>query len=67
MDVVKEHDCVVLVADLPGEKLAAGAVGTVVHVYGYGEAFDAEFSDQDGKMMALATLERPQFKPASKK
>jgi hypothetical protein len=62
-----EHDCVVLIADLLSEKLAAGDVGTVVHVHGGEEAFEVEFADQDGRTIALVTLVRTQIKPASNK
>jgi len=30
--MIKEHDCVVLTSDLPGEGLLSGDVGTVVHI-----------------------------------
>ena len=33
---IKEHDCVVLTADLPKEGLKARDVGTVVHIHGDG-------------------------------
>ena len=33
MGTIKEHDRIVLTTDLAGEKLAAGDVGTVVHVH----------------------------------
>lgn len=62
--MIQEHDCVVLVADLPNEKLAAGAVGTVVQVHLNEQAFEVEFSDQDGRTVALVTLVRTQIKPA---
>lgn len=37
---LSEHDRIVLVTDLPGEKLAAGDVGTVVHIHGQGRAVE---------------------------
>lgn len=40
---IKEHDCVVLTADLPEEKLKAGDVGTVVHIHEGGAAYEVEF------------------------
>lgn len=30
---IKEHDCVVLTADLPSERLKPGEVGTVIHIH----------------------------------
>lgn len=32
---IKEHDCIVLTADLPDEGLKAGDVGTVVHIHSW--------------------------------
>ena len=46
---IKEHDCVVLTADLPKEGLKAGDVGTVVHVHGNGVAYEVEFMTFAGK------------------
>ena len=40
---IKEHDCIVLTADLPKEGLKAGDVGTVVHIHGDGAAYEVEF------------------------
>lgn len=47
--MIKEHDRVVLMAPVPAEHLVAGDVGTVVHVYRDGRAYEVEF----------LTLERP--------
>jgi len=63
MNRSREHDRVVLTADLAGEKLAAGDVGTVVHVYGDGRAFEVEFVALDGESVAVVTLERAQVRP----
>ena len=53
---VKEHDFVVLTADLPEQRLQAGDVGTVVHVYAGRAAVEVEFVSLDGETVALATL-----------
>ena len=63
MSTIKEHDRVVLTKDVPGEKLAAGDVGTVVHVHRDGTAFEVEFVALDGKTFALVTLEKKQVRP----
>ncbi len=63
MNTIREHDRVVLVTDLPGEKLASGDVGTVVHVHGGGSAFEVEFVALDGETVAIVTLERAQVRP----
>jgi uncharacterized protein DUF4926 len=54
---IKEHDCVVLTADLPKEGLKASDVGTVVHIYGNGAAYEMEFMTFAGKTIAVATVE----------
>jgi len=67
MATIKEHDRVVLAADLPGEKLAAGDVGTVVHVRHYGKAYEVEFVWLGGETVAVATLERAQVRPVERR
>ena len=54
--MIEEHDRVVLTADLPGEKLAAGHVGTVVQVHGDGKAYEVEFVALDGETVTVVTL-----------
>ena len=51
--VIKEHDLVVLTEDLPTEGLKAGDVGTVVHVYADGNAYEVEFVTGAGQTLAL--------------
>ena len=53
---IKEHDCVVLKADLPGDKLKSGDVGTVVHVHKGGAAYEVEFMTLDGHTVAVTTV-----------
>jgi len=62
-NTTREHDRIVLTTDLPVEKLAAGDVGTVVHVYREGEAFEVEFVALDGETVAVVTLESTQVRP----
>ncbi len=52
----KEHDIVALTADIPGEGLVAGDVGTIVSVYADGEAFEVEFMGFKGETVALSTV-----------
>jgi len=63
--MIKEHDRIVLTSDIPGEGLKAGDVGTVVHVYKQGEAFEVEFLTLDGKTAAVATVLSSQVRPVS--
>ena len=62
---IKEHDCVVLTADLPEEKLKAGDVGTVVHIHEAGAAYEVEFTTLNGHTVAVATVANTQLRPVS--
>jgi Domain of unknown function (DUF4926) len=64
---IKEHDCVVLTADLPKERLEAGDVGTVVHIHGGGAAFEVEFMTFAGKTIAVSTVEASDVRPVSER
>jgi len=67
MKAINEHDRVVLTVDLPGEKLAAGDVGTVVHIYPEGKAFEVEFVSLEGETVAVITLERARVRPVERR
>ena len=60
---INEHDCVVLTKDLPKENLEAGDVGTVVHIYKDGAAYEVEFVTLAGRTVAVATVEASQLRP----
>ena len=62
---ITEHDCVVLTADLPDEKLKSGDVGTVVHIHKAGAAYEVEFMTLDGHTVAVATVMANQLRPVS--
>ncbi len=62
MSQVKEHQRVVLTANLPAERLTVGDVGTVVHVYQGGDAFEVEFSTLTGETVAVVTLKGTQLR-----
>ena len=62
-DVIHELDEVVLKCDLPGEKLAAGDIGTVVLVHRDGQGYEVEFSTLDGETIAVSTLRADQVRP----
>ena len=62
---IKEHDCVVLTADLADEGLEAGDVGTVVHIHKGEAAYEVEFTTLDGRTLAVATVTRNQLRPVS--
>ena len=63
--MIREHDRVVLTAPVPDERLERGDVGTVVHVYADGEAFEVEFTTLEGRTAAVATVEAAQVRPVS--
>ncbi len=64
--MIKEHDCVVLTADLPNEKLEAGDVGTVVHIHKGGDAYEVEFVTLAGQTVAVATVLATQVRPVTR-
>ena len=63
--MIKEHDRVVLTTPLPAAGLEDGDVGTVVHVYNDGQAYEVEFVTLDGHTAAVVTLELSQVRPVS--
>ncbi len=65
--MIKEHDRVVLATAVPSESLVAGDVGTVVHVYRDGQAYEVEFTTLEGKTAAVVTLEVTQVRPVGKR
>jgi Domain of unknown function (DUF4926) len=58
--MIKEHERVVLTVAVPDERLEPGDVGTVVHIYRDGQAYEVEFVALDGHTAAVATLEASQ-------
>ncbi len=60
---MKEHERVVLKTPMPAEGLEAGDVGTIVHVYRDGKAYEVEFLTLDGRTAAVVTLEAAQVRP----
>jgi hypothetical protein len=65
--MIKEHDRVVLKTAVPAEGLEAGDVGTVVHLYRDGEAYEVEFVTLDGHTAAVVTLESTQVRPVTRR
>jgi Domain of unknown function (DUF4926) len=64
---IKEHDCVVLTKNLPGENLEAGDVGTVVHIHKNGAAYEVEFVTLAGNTVAVATVVASDLRPVGKR
>jgi hypothetical protein len=65
--MIKEHDRVVLNTAVPSERLEAGDVGTVVHAYKDGEAYEVEFVTLDGHTAAVATLDVSQVRAVTRR
>ena len=65
--MIKEHDRIVLLEDLPEDGLEAGDVGTVVHIHRQGEAFEVEFMTLDGGTVAVITLLSSLIRTVSKR
>jgi len=65
--MIKEHDCVVLAANVPDEGLVAGDVGTVVHVHKGGEGYEVEFMTLTGETVAIVTLLASQVRPLTRR
>ena len=60
-----EHDRIVLTTDLPVGRLKKGDVGTIVHVYREGKAFEVEFLALDGNTAAVATVPAAGLRPVA--
>ncbi len=63
--MIKEHDRVILTVDLPEPALQAGDVGTVVHIYKTGKAYEVEFFTLDGETLDVVTVEADQVRSVS--
>ncbi len=53
----QEQERVVLTVSRPGDNLEAGDVGTIVHVYADGQAYEVEFVALDGHTTAVVPVE----------
>jgi hypothetical protein len=65
--MIKEHERIVLIAPVPASGLEAGDVGSVVHIYKDGQAYEVEFVILDGHTAAVLTLEASQVGPVSRR
>ena len=61
--MIREHECIVITADLPDDGIKAGAVGTVVHIYPKHAAYEVEFFSPAGNTIAVSYVERSQVRP----
>ncbi len=65
--MIKEHDRVVLKTAMLADGLEAGDVGTVVHLYKDGLAYEVEFTTLDGQTAAVVTVEAAQVRPGGRR
>ena len=63
--MIREHDPVVLTADLHDAKMKAGDVGTVVHIHQRRKAYEVEFTTFIGETVEVATVLSSQLRPIS--
>ena len=59
---IKLLDVVALTQDVPESNLKRGDIGTVVEILSNGEAFEVEFSDDNGQMSKCLSFLAPQLK-----
>lgn len=65
--MIKEHDCIVLLQDLPENSLKAGDIGTVVHIHKGGAGYEVEFMTLVGETVAIVTLLPSQLRPIARR
>ena len=65
--MIREHERAVLTVDLPEHHLRTGDVGTIVHIYNDGEAYEVEFFALDGHTLDVVTIEADQVRPVSRR
>jgi hypothetical protein len=60
---MEELDLVVLTHDIPDYGLQLGDVGTIVHRYADGQAWEVEFVTAEGQTVAVLTLTPVDIRP----
>jgi len=65
--MIREHDCIVLLEDLPENRLKAGNIGTVVHVHKDGAGYEVEFMTLAGETVAIVTPLPSQLRPIARR
>ena len=63
--MMKELDLVVLNHDIREHQLREGDIGTIVHSYKDGSAFEVEFMTGEGKTIAVVTLRADEVRPVN--
>lgn len=65
--MIREHDRVVFTADVPEHHLAAGDVGTIVHIYEHGSAYEVEVFGLDGHTVDVVTVAADQVRSVTQR
>ncbi len=65
--MISELDTVVLSHNIEKYGLQQGDIGSVVHCYQNGQAFEVEFVTAEGKTIALLTLTMVDIRPIGKR
>ena len=60
---MRELDLVVLTHNIPEHGLLEGDLGTIVHGYTDGQAWEVEFVTAEGRTVAVLTLTRADIRP----
>ncbi|MCX7000377.1 MAG: DUF4926 domain-containing protein [Candidatus Sumerlaeota bacterium] len=66
LNMIKEHERVVLLKDLSEVGLKKNDVGTVIHIHKGDKAFEVEFMTLEGGTVAIATLQSSDIRPVTK-
>ena len=61
--MIAEHSLVVLDCEPPHERPNRGDVGTIVHIYEGGRAYEGELEDGSGHTVALITVNADHGRP----
>lgn len=64
--MIKEHQRVAFVTDLPEHNLKAGDIGVVVMIHGAHEGYELEIFSADGQTLAVVTALANQIRPVSR-
>lgn len=64
--MISEFDRVILTTDVPQERLRAGDVGVVVHIYPEAAGFEVEFFTVAGETIGVVTLPASSVREAKK-
>ena len=65
--MIKEHDRIALEREVPEYGLTRGDLGTVVHIYPDGKAYEVEFMTLTGDTIGVVTLDKKDVRVTTKR